>query len=662
LCAYVQSYKLVDLIIAITYAGTGKSYFGVVLVRALVLIRDLWLRKTKNTVGTPPILVLSYKNHAIDEFLLDLVKNPSRSFSSGNLIRIGNSPEPSLRRYSESQHYTSDHNVRSQQYKVEEIDRLRGAIRTLLNGTIVSFMSFKTEIFQGSDERSRRKAANDATTILMENLVRKKLMDSVVEVDGDDSIIEAYGFLDNSNNSNSFHRLMNKSGADHDNMIANLSSEIQHYRQHWGDTIYMFLCGKRPLQKCVFNNCNSLAMSQEIKFCEAHICDSRDCQNPRVDEGNYCDMHTCKDHLCQSLRLDNQSYCSRHVCKQCHRLGYPSELAQDDPPRNVCEKHPLCSVPLCDDLCKTDSRYCRVHDDPKCQVATKKGKSCRGKVINRYTLICKDHFKGGFDVGERDVDESFKEKDEVDNKNFNLDEKRAQCQQKKCTLTVMSGSSYCYIHALPSSIEITEGFKDKDKPDENPARCAWENCSIIALNRSVYCYQHAQKSSEGLTSIMCTEIGSIERNVRDSEETTIVPIEFDTTSIDSLIETDSVDLEAEADNIQRLREVFEVADDLPVDAPFDDDLTNLEVDDESVVYSDPTKWTWDMSLEERFDAAHSLMEVVKRGLKTADDRLKVQSLQARQELKKYKILAKARMYEGMSVIGGTMVGCITRID
>jgi hypothetical protein len=64
------------------------------------------------------------------------------------------------------------------------------------------------------------------------------------------------------------------------------------------------------------------------------------------------------------------------------------------------------------------------------QVATKKGKSFRGIVINRYTLICTDHFQGGFGVGERDVDESFNEKDEVDNNNFNVDEKRDQCHRR----------------------------------------------------------------------------------------------------------------------------------------------------------------------------------------------------------------------------------------
>lgn len=69
--------------------GTGKSYLGVVIVRALMIVRSLWLQHNRSA-GLPPILVLSYKNHAIDEFLVDLVNAESRSLQ-GSLIRIGGS-------------------------------------------------------------------------------------------------------------------------------------------------------------------------------------------------------------------------------------------------------------------------------------------------------------------------------------------------------------------------------------------------------------------------------------------------------------------------------------------------------------------------------------------------------------------------------------------
>ena len=52
--------------------------------------------------GRPPILVLSYKNHAIDEFLKDLIKAEGPSIS---LIRIGGvSKDPTLATFAEQNH------------------------------------------------------------------------------------------------------------------------------------------------------------------------------------------------------------------------------------------------------------------------------------------------------------------------------------------------------------------------------------------------------------------------------------------------------------------------------------------------------------------------------------------------------------------------------
>jgi hypothetical protein len=77
--------------------GTGKSYVGVVMARALLVIRSWWM-KVSPSAGEPPILILSYKNHAIDEFLLDLIK----AEHSVKMIRMGTSSEPKLSAYSEN--------------------------------------------------------------------------------------------------------------------------------------------------------------------------------------------------------------------------------------------------------------------------------------------------------------------------------------------------------------------------------------------------------------------------------------------------------------------------------------------------------------------------------------------------------------------------------
>lgn len=69
---------------------------GVALTQALLIIRKLWIA-ARPDVGAPPVLVLSYKNHAIDEFLLDLVEKKR----DVRLIRVGGgkSADPRLARY-----------------------------------------------------------------------------------------------------------------------------------------------------------------------------------------------------------------------------------------------------------------------------------------------------------------------------------------------------------------------------------------------------------------------------------------------------------------------------------------------------------------------------------------------------------------------------------
>ena len=59
-----------------------------------------------NLSGSPPILVLSYKNHAIDEFLKDLIRDETQGHGKISLIRIGGScKDPLLERYAENKQW-----------------------------------------------------------------------------------------------------------------------------------------------------------------------------------------------------------------------------------------------------------------------------------------------------------------------------------------------------------------------------------------------------------------------------------------------------------------------------------------------------------------------------------------------------------------------------
>jgi hypothetical protein len=128
--------------------GTGKSYIGVCLVLALNLIRKK-AESRGHAVG--PVLVLSYKNHALDEFLLDVISQYNSSNRSyrpqllrgrwdhydngelrpGMLIRTGNPEIESLIHFRERH---SPLELEAKQHLMEIIDVLRNSrnVRKLL--------------------------------------------------------------------------------------------------------------------------------------------------------------------------------------------------------------------------------------------------------------------------------------------------------------------------------------------------------------------------------------------------------------------------------------------------------------------------------------------------------------------------------------------------
>jgi hypothetical protein len=78
--------------------GSGKSFVGVALVLALVIIREA-AQSDGKSLG--PVLMLSYKNHALDEFLIDVINWSSQGIIQGMLIRTGKPDRQELLQYSE---------------------------------------------------------------------------------------------------------------------------------------------------------------------------------------------------------------------------------------------------------------------------------------------------------------------------------------------------------------------------------------------------------------------------------------------------------------------------------------------------------------------------------------------------------------------------------
>ncbi len=107
--------------------GTGKSYLGVVITRALLIIRKLWIL-VNPSVGSPPVLILSYKNHAIDELTVDLVN----AQQNVKLVRIGRSDDERLAYYNERCRTNEDPGVVECLKRLKTIHNLKDILPALI--------------------------------------------------------------------------------------------------------------------------------------------------------------------------------------------------------------------------------------------------------------------------------------------------------------------------------------------------------------------------------------------------------------------------------------------------------------------------------------------------------------------------------------------------
>lgn len=193
--------------------------------------------------------VLSYKNHAIDEFLVDLVKAEPR-LSRNQLIRIGGQcKDARLQAFSERSAYQSDFEVQNCRTRVDILNRLRDSIKFCLDNHISSFLSHYQRMFFGEDDTERRKASTDATVTVMESIIRLEKLRSIKEQHGEQAkklppvdIVSAFDFLlvDAHGKASSpiLKSIQSHKGSSH------VTSLVERgLGEHWGDLIEKWLSG-----------------------------------------------------------------------------------------------------------------------------------------------------------------------------------------------------------------------------------------------------------------------------------------------------------------------------------------------------------------------------------------------------------------------------------
>ncbi|GKY97164.1 hypothetical protein MPSEU_000674800 [Mayamaea pseudoterrestris] len=667
--------------------GTGKSYLGVVLVRALMLIRDLWIKKSAS-VGASPILVLSYKNHAIDEFLVDLVA-AEPSLNGRHLIRIGGQcKDDRLLQYSERSAYQSDAQVTVARKLVDNLNVCRDLVQATIDRTLSTYLSYFHLMFRNDDDASRRKASYEATDVLMECICQRHLLREANSADASTTegvkpkpteIVDKFRFVSPPGDAQSRSQrvkclLQTNSGSIL--VPALVGDETSESLDHWGELLWKWISGKTPLPKCGFERCTNLAVSPDIRLCDQHICRAdrgfRCTSQCKDSDSCYCLMHSCEFEDCGLLKLaDGQKFCTQHACWRCVELGIISELAEDLPPRNVCSEHPICCYPGCPRLSDTEKNYCSEHLVLKCLALTKKKKPCQGKAISALVPFCVDHRSQAKIMFESTKIETMTDEEVHRHRPAQLEVTPAQCSAinrygKPCKGICLPGSKFCFDHSRVS--DAMTNIPLNSKPQEATVETICKEVDQNEPAEPVPCGQIRAVEGSPLrrfdSALQCDD-GDV-ASVSSHESFNLVVTDDKAAEI---IDSDEADLNDEAEAMQHLREVFEVDDGDSVESSYSDrskqdmDLFHdAATNQDASSFVDVKDWTWEMTLEERWSAVQALMDELRRLLTAAGMEIKDALLQARADLQEAKIRAKAKVYENKSVIGGTMVGCITRLE
>jgi hypothetical protein len=714
-------------------------------VRALIIIRELWL-KTSGAEGAFPILVLSYKNHAIDEFLSDLVTSPSfrGSFGTGaspsRLIRIGGQcKDPRLAAYSERTAYEKDFQVSKCRATLQALQAIKTSINTTLTSNVAFFLHYQHRIFASGDEQEavRRQAAYEATDILMECIVRRQLLQqALVKLECDIESNSANNEDDKGNSRSggpscnevaktlSFLELPNGNS-----FISQLAEGMAHYDlDHWGDVLEKWITGVSPRPLCQFttgsdeSRCKVLPMAPNPPYCHEHRCRF---QSSSTDDGNvercssscgkegvlYCQTHTCCEDDCLSCRWApvGEDYCLAHACRKCIEIGkVPAGLAMDDPPRNTCEDHPMCVTISCLNYCPGDgsSMYCPDHETVQCAATTKKGNTCRGKALDRSFPYCKDHVhlvrQAQFQSSETTPNVSATDLAAKESRNCRATNKKGN----PCKGTTLPNRRYCYDHvALENgNNRWMASVAPKDVWCQAVSAEEETGATKIVTTSSLEVLSRERKKSSSPAKVQASEPketelmdfpppssvkaegkGDDDNSDEDKSESSdsFFSAEEENAPTESdgklqAVEADEMEWEddgEENEHAVHLREVFEVNDGNSSDS--DDDLST---ENESHEVAEPNtapdgatdanrakwgasnSWSWDMSVTERWSACNFFMEALLYDLRKASSYAKSAAALARKELEKSKVLAKTRVYENKTVIGGTMVGCISRLE
>jgi hypothetical protein len=386
---------------AIMFAHLGKSYLGVCLALAFNEVRDL-LEEHGFVVG--PVVILAYKNHALDEFLVDMLSHVN-GHADNLLIRCGNPDNENLQRYREKS------TKRELERKAILDNRLcvlrnckcilrdwKDLAKRLLDANLNSPNDIKTwRPYYGSNLKEGKSvfhsvgAMYNALLLFFGSVPNKQHW---VPPDTGSASDAAFNIAKIINSSSLSAEVAAMEGD-----ILGTLPQICAGLDHWLTTnpsrllflIEEWLSGVTPPVKCKIVNC-PVAASQGLSLCEGHRCCGSRCDNRRIVNGKFCNSHACvairgngKQCSGQSI-IDGSNYCVDHACLLCIDTGCDVRQRLGE----ACSEH-SCEIRDCAGMQIKEFKFCVSHLCRECGILScQDGLPAKGEYCSRHSCAFRD--------------------------------------------------------------------------------------------------------------------------------------------------------------------------------------------------------------------------------------------------------------------------------
>jgi len=369
--------------------GTGKSYVGVWLVIALDYIRQEAM-KSGQAVG--PIVALSYKNHALDEFLLDITK--LHKLRPTELIRSGKPEHQELVSYTER----NSREERNAQAELKNcIAVLRNAQRAVkdwsdlashLLSSISSLPSTSIDLLLGQWSPSKTGVELSAIEALACSLsfccYYDKVMQRLKQSSSEMTDVELRNLLTRVQTGNVPISL----SGDTEKLFPEITEAAWHWTTATSQSLEAdirdklilwltaWLSGKEPPPRCAGlfpdkTRCLRQAAPPHYTFCDLiHGCKfdpkGNSCPKERIGAGlTYCEDHCCHHELATGedkctlpcLDIEGCSFCVEHCCMACVETSTVPMMEKE---HSACKLH-QCGTDGCVSITFLPHKYCYKH-------------------------------------------------------------------------------------------------------------------------------------------------------------------------------------------------------------------------------------------------------------------------------------------------------------